>query len=535
MPSAIEWTDETWNPLTGCTRVSPGCDHCYMFTLYPRLRAMGVPGYETAPDDIRLLPDRLKTPLRWKHPRRVFVNSMSDLFHPKVPFAFISQVFSVMREAGLSKGHVFQVLTKRPGRAVGWWLQNSVEFPEGWPCNVWIGTSVESQKYAPRLTVLGRIPAPVRFVSAEPLLERIDLSSWLNDGAVQWVIAGGESGPGARPMDLSWVRDLRDQSTAAGVPFFLKQLGGTRKKRGGPAAVIDEEQWLQTPTMEGKTMANMSFGGQWTLEKLDILERYLNAYTTALKDQPFDLIYVDAFAGQGSFRPGSGYAEEDYGDFQPLYDGSARRALRITDKPFDRFIFNDIDSRRSLELVRLRQEYPNRSITVKDEDANRMLREFCQNLRPMERAVVFLDPFATEVSWSTIEIIAKTEKIDCWILFPVGAIARMMPLVGRPTNVLAIQLDRIFGSREHWRDFYRQSVQLSFLDTDPGYERPGGSGPIADLYRERLESVFYTVAPTRRIFKNSRNSPMFELFFGASNPVGAAPAIRIADHILRNW
>ena len=282
-------------------------------------------------------------------------------------------------------------------------------------------------------------------------------------------------------------------------------------------------------------MNEMSFGGPWTLEKLDILERYLDSYTTALKDQPFNLIYVDAFAGQGSFRPGSGYVEEDYGDFQPVYDGSARRALRIIDKPFDRFIFNDIDSRRSLELISLRREYPSRNITVKDEDANRMLHEFCQDLRPMDRAVVFLDPFATEVSWSTIETIAGTQKIDCWILFPVGAVARMMPRRDEPSDALEIRLDMVFGSREHWRDFYHQSAQLSFLDTDPSYERPGGSGPIADRYRERLESVFHTVAPTRRIFKNSRNSPMFELFFAASNPVGAGPAIRIADHILQNW
>ena len=250
MPSPIEWTDETWNPLTGCTRVSPGCDHCYMFALYPRLKAMGVPGYDTAPDDIRLLPERLQIPLTWKKPRRVFVNSMADLFHPEVPFEFISKVFSTMREAGSRWGHVFQVLTKRPGRAVGWWLEHSAGFPEGWPPNVWIGTSVESSKYAPRLTVLARIPAPVRFVSAEPLLERTDLSPWLNEGAVQWVIVGGESGPRARPMDLEWVRELRDQSVAAGVPFFLKQLGGARKKRGGTAAIIDGRQWLQSPVME---------------------------------------------------------------------------------------------------------------------------------------------------------------------------------------------------------------------------------------------------------------------------------------------
>lgn len=146
MPSTIEWTDETWNPLTGCSRVSPGCDHCYMFALYPRLKAMGVPGYDTDPNDIRLLPDRLEVPLIWKKPRRVFVNSMADLFHPRVPFAFVFEVFATMEEAASSRGHIFQVLTKRPGRAAAWWNEYQNDFAHGWPPNVWIGTSVESQK-----------------------------------------------------------------------------------------------------------------------------------------------------------------------------------------------------------------------------------------------------------------------------------------------------------------------------------------------------------------------------------------------------
>ena len=244
MPSTIEWTDETWNPVTGCTRVSPGCDHCYMFALYPRLKAMAVPGYDTTPDSVRLLPERLTAPLSWKRPRRVFVNSMSDLFHPHVTFDFISDVFDVMRDANR---HVFQVLTKRPGRAVGWWeAEGKTAFGE-WPQNVWIGTSVESQKYAPRLTVLGRIPAAVRFVSAEPLLDKLDLGQWLGDGTLHWVIAGGESGLCARPMKLNWVRDLRDQSTDAGVAFFLKQLGGVRRKRGGNEAMVDGKRWQQMP------------------------------------------------------------------------------------------------------------------------------------------------------------------------------------------------------------------------------------------------------------------------------------------------
>ncbi len=250
MPSAIEWTDETWNPVTGCTRVSPGCDNCYMYAMYPRLKGMGVKGYGTAPSDVQLLPERLSLPLTWKRPRRVFVNSMSDLFHPRVPFEFVFEMFRVMEQAALERGHIFQVLTKRPGRAVGWWKQYEEFFPDGWHPNIWIGTSVENQKYAPRLTVLARLPAPIRFVSAEPLLEQIELTPWLRDGTLQWVIAGGESGFGARPMELDWVRSLRDQTADFKIAFFLKQLGGARNKRGGDAAVIDGRQWRQVPVAQ---------------------------------------------------------------------------------------------------------------------------------------------------------------------------------------------------------------------------------------------------------------------------------------------
>ena len=247
MASTIEWTDETWNPVTGCTRVSPGCDHCYMFALYPRLRAMGVPGYEGNPRQVRLLPERLEAPLRWTRPRRVFVNSMSDVFHPRVPYEFINDIFDVMREASERRGHVFQVLTKRPGMAVGWWESHQTRYNCEWPDGVWIGTSVENQKYAPRITVLARPPAAVRFVSAEPLLGAVDLSRWLDAGDVQWVIVGGESGHSARPMDINWARDLRDQSVEAGVAFFLKQLGGRHGKRSGEDATLDGRQWREYP------------------------------------------------------------------------------------------------------------------------------------------------------------------------------------------------------------------------------------------------------------------------------------------------
>ena len=248
MASQIEWTDETWNPVTGCTRVSPGCDNCYMFALYPRLRGMKVPGYDATPDEVQILPNRLHTPLSWTKPRRIFVNSMADMFHPKVPFEFIYQTFAVMQESANAHGHTFQVLTKRPGLAVGWWNAYKDHFPNGWHPNIWIGTSVENQKYAPRLTVLARLPAPIRFVSAEPLLDALDLTPWLRDGVLQWVIAGGESGSSARKMELNWARKLRDQALKAGIPFFLKQLGGRRGKRSGNEAILDGDTWQQYPT-----------------------------------------------------------------------------------------------------------------------------------------------------------------------------------------------------------------------------------------------------------------------------------------------
>ena len=244
MASSIEWTDETWNPVTGCSRVSPGCDNCYMFALYPRLRAMGVPGYEESPDTVTMLPERLNAPLTWRSPRRVFVNSMSDLFHPKVPFEFISQVFDVMRRADQ---HIFQVLTKRPGKAAAWWEQRGKHKFGQWPANVWIGTSVENRKYEPRLTVLGRIPAKIRFVSAEPLLGPLDLRPWLRDGTLQWVITGGESGPRARPMEEAWAVGLMRQCVSEGVDFFFKQWGGRRGKRSGDQAILGGRTWQEMP------------------------------------------------------------------------------------------------------------------------------------------------------------------------------------------------------------------------------------------------------------------------------------------------
>ena len=275
-----------------------------------------------------------------------------------------------------------------------------------------------------------------------------------------------------------------------------------------------------------------SFGGLWTQKKLEIIRAYLDAYTTVLKDQPFQLIYVDAFAGEGYWRPGSSYASEDYEDFTTLLHGSTAIALNVRDRPFDRFVFIENDKTRSDALKSLALQHSKRCIKVIPEDANVALPRFCDGMDRLDRAVVFLDPFATQVSWDTVAAIALTQKIDCWILFPLSAIARMMPTGSSPPLSLTSQPDRVFGGREHWQGVYREPAQLSFFKEKPGLERASGSAQIADRYQARLESEFAGLASTSRTLRNSKNSPMFELYFAAGSVKGAGIAVRIAKHIL---
>ena len=286
--TAIEWTDATWNPVTGCSKVSEGCRNCYAASLAPRLAAMGQDAYtdlpwtkRNAPKNVKLHPDRLDQPLRWAKPRRIFVNSMSDLFHELVPFEFVDQVFAVM---ALASHQTFQVLTKRPERMAeytqsgprwwsllwsmldpntGWteevfgsgkvrhrvWLE---EHAPPWPLpNVWLGTSVEDDRVRGRVDHLRRVPATVRFLSCEPLIGPLDLDL----EGIHWVIAGGESGRGHRPIETQWVRDIRAQTEAAGAAFFFKQWGGATPKAGGrilDGRTYDEmpAEWARSSTRE---------------------------------------------------------------------------------------------------------------------------------------------------------------------------------------------------------------------------------------------------------------------------------------------
>ena len=230
--SAIEWTDATWNPVTGCTKVSPGCKHCYAERLAARLQRMRNPRYVNG-FDLTLQPDQVELPLRWKRPRRVFVNSMSDLFHKDIPDTFIESVFRTMTQA---HWHVFQVLTKRSERLP------TIAGKLPWPDNVWIGVSVESLDYASRIDHLRKVPAAIRFLSLEPLLGPLP---GLNLERIDWVIVGGESGPNHRKPDPAWIRDIRDQCVRARVPFFFKQWGGVIAKSGG--RTLDGRTWDEMP------------------------------------------------------------------------------------------------------------------------------------------------------------------------------------------------------------------------------------------------------------------------------------------------
>jgi len=251
--SSIEWTESTWNPVTGCTKISPGCKHCYAETFAERWR--GLPGHPYEQGfDLKLWPERLKMPLTWKEPRTIFVNSMSDLFHKDVPDSYVARVFDVMEQASW---HNFQLLTKRAERFAEWSRRIYAarrEPPVGqkrWPRNVWAGVSVESQDYVWRIDRLIRVPADIRFLSIEPLLSPVKIKTSLLR-KIQWVIVGGESGPKARPMNPDWARDVRDQCLAAGVPFFFKQWGvydahGQRRSKKESGRILDGRTWNEMP------------------------------------------------------------------------------------------------------------------------------------------------------------------------------------------------------------------------------------------------------------------------------------------------
>ena len=272
----------------------------------------------------------------------------------------------------------------------------------------------------------------------------------------------------------------------------------------------------------------MGFGGSWTKEKLNILERYLDAYTTALKNRPFKLLYIDAFAGKGPIDvPDNASAD--------FLRGSTIRAIEVDDRPFDELIFVDTDPGRCAELAVLKDAHPQRRVTVKNTDANDFLLNLQKDWRTW-RGVLFLDPFATQVKWSTVNAIADYEALDTWILFPVSAIARMLPTSRRPDDIspaLVERLTTVFGD-ESWRELYRENPQGALFG-DPGSIRDKGIRGLLDIYKANLRRKFGNrFLPTSRVLKNSNGSALFEFLFCVGHPNGIKLARRIAGHILDN-
>ena len=276
--------------------------------------------------------------------------------------------------------------------------------------------------------------------------------------------------------------------------------------------------------------ANTGFGGPWTEEKLAILKKYLDAYTTALKNKSFRLIYIDAFAGTGEVELTS--VDEGKKEF---IEGSAKIAMDVDKKPFDEYIFVEKDQDRCIQLNSLKEAYQNKNIQIENEDAN----DFLQNLQKdwrRYRGVLFLDPFATEVEWVTIEKISSFEALDTWILFPTSAIARMLPLKREPDSISsewANRLNRIYGD-DSWRDLYSINPQISLFG-DEEQQRQEGIDGLIRIYKNKLTQLFGDrFLEKSQTLKNSKNSALFEFLFCVGNPNGIGPAIRIAEHILKD-
>ena len=546
--SAIEWTNASWNPVTGCTKLSAGCDLCYAERFAERFR--GVPGHPFEPGfDLTLRPERLEQPERWRRPRLIFVNSMSDLFHKKIGADFIGQVFDTMESADW---HTYQVLTKRSSLMRSFVNKRYAE--ESAPSHVWLGVSIENKSALSRLRHLRQTRATVRFVSFEPLLGpmgEVDLSG------IHWVIAGGESGPGARPVAEDWLREIRDQCQAQGVAFFFKQWGGRTPKAGGN--VLDGRQWLEYPTVgdhddqwwnenraraAGAPASNAPMEvGPWAQEKLDCLKKYLDAYTTILRKQKWceRYFYIDAFAGPGALRVrrehddpaqlsmlDSASHADDVGA-RTYVAGSPRVALEI-EHPFTDYVFVETDDQRLRQLEELAKQYEARTrVHVRNVDCNTYLHKLIKDVGKRwnkNRGVVFLDPFGMQVPWDTMEALGRTEAIEVFVNFPVGmAIQRLLKRSGDFTTSERRKLDAFFGTGEWFDLLYRSDSDLL---GEHVVKEAKSADKLVKWYRGRLQSVFGHVSAAREV-QSQTGRPLYYLIFAGPNPTGAT----IANHVLK--
>ena len=550
--TSIEWTQSTWNPVTGCTKLSAGCDHCYAERFSERFRGVAGHPYEMG-FDLTLRPERLEQPMRWRRPRLIFVNSMSDLFHKRVPTEFVASVFETMETANW---HVYQVLTKRSSLMRNFVNRRYAAQPV--PSHIWLGTSIENAATMGRLRHLKQTNASVRFVSFEPLLGSLGTPDLTG---IHWVIAGGESGPGAREVAAEWLREIRSACQTHAVAFFFKQWGGrTPKGRGN---VLDGRQWLQYPNSgtverlkqpllaagapaEDKTDTEPMEVGPWVQEKLGCLEKYLDAYTKILRKQSFNgYFYIDAFAGPGSLkvrmkRTGdsvqqsllevSEYGSSDAGRTEYI-QGSPRVALGIK-HPFTDYVFLEIDDKRVQRLEDLRKEFEGKDtrIHIRKQNCNVYLRSLLERNRGQWhrwRGVVFLDPFGMHVPWSTVSELGRTGAIEVFINFPVGmAIQRLLKRSGEFSSRERAKLDDYFGTDE-WFNLLYQSDSGLFGETVTTKVDNAGDR-LVRWYRGRLRNAFGHVTTAREV-RSTSGRPLYYLIFAGPNKTGAV----IAQNVLK--
>ena len=550
--SAIEWTESTWNPVTGCTKLSAGCDNCYAERFAERFRGVVGHPYEEG-FDLTLRPARVDQPRSWRRPRLIFVNSMSDLFHEDVPWEYVERVFDTMEVADW---HIYQVLTKRSSR-----MRNFVNRRYGAnmaPPHIWLGTSIENASSMGRLRHLKQTNASVRFLSLEPLLGSL---GELDLDGIHWVIAGGESGPGARPVEEEWLRAIRDACQTQTVAFFFKQWGGRTPKSGGNE--LDGQQWLEYPSTMGVELANTPLAvagapqhenrdetamevGPWVQEKLGCLQKYLSAYTTILRKQRFrGYFYIDAFAGPSNLKlrdePEEGpaqqyllepsdYASDDEGRAEYI-KGSPRIALQIK-HPFTHYVFIELNSKRVGQLEELAVEARKNGpkVYVRQRDCNEYLTEFLQESREHWRnwrGVVFLDPFGMQVPWNTVAELGRTGAIEVFINFPVGmAIQRLLKKNGQFSPNERAKLDSYFGTGEWFDLLYREKTDLF---GEVGVDKLQNAGDrLVKWYRGRLKEAFGHVTTAREV-QSTTGRPLYYLIFAGPNKMGA----ELANHVLQ--
>ena len=548
--STIEWTQGTWNPVTGCTKISTGCDYCYAERFSERFRGVEGHPFEVG-FDLTLRPERLDQPKRWKRPQLIFVNSMSDLFHKEIPNDYIHRVFDSMESADQ---HIYQVLTKRSSLMRDFVNQR---YPDRLaPEHIWLGVSIENAQTMSRLDHLKRTNASVRFVSFEPLLGPLGP---LDLGDIHWVIAGGESGPGARPVKVEWLRELRDQCLKQKTAFFFKQWGGRTAKSGGN--LLDGKKWLEypdvgyshaigeplraagAPTNESDELMDV---GPWAEEKLECLRKYLSAYTTILRKQSFrGYFYIDAFAGPGTLKIRKQEAKKDMSQLLLLelseditshpgkaeyISGSPRVALDIK-HPFTDYVFIEVDKKRLKQLETLKAEHETleRRIHVRKQNCNNYLNELLMRNQAQWnqwRGIVFLDPFGMQVPWKTIADIGKTKAIEVFINFPLGmAIQRLLPKNSRFSQKQRNKLNEYFGTGEWFDIIYKQEPGL--FDKNISKIQKSGDA-LVSWYRNRLKEAFGHVSTAREI-QTTNGRPLYYLIFAGPNKTG----LNIANKILK--